>query len=370
MANTNETVHLRKRQRTHGGYSLYLDIYANGRRNYEYLKLYLVPENSRADKLKNQETMRLAEAVKAQRIVEIQNGRFGFDTPKMSKINLFAYWDEVMERRKKADSTGNYGNWYSAKTHLLKYAGTGDVKMADIDKKFCQGFKDYLRTTETKSGKPLSQNSRNSYFIKFRVFMQTALDEGIININPCSGIKPDKPSEEKREYLTIDEIKQLSKTPCTKDVLKRAFLFSCLTGLRWSDVNKLTWGDVRQQDGFRRIVFRQKKTKNLEYLDINPQAAALMGTPSDDNDRIFRGLKYSAQMNIELQRWCMTAGISKKITFHCGRHTFAVMMLTLGTEIYTVQKLLGHRELKTTQIYADILDKKKQDAVTQIPQVL
>ena len=120
MANTNETVHLRKRQRTHGGYSLYLDIYANGRRNYEYLKLYLVPENSRADKLKNQETMRLAEAVKAQRIVEIQNGRFGFDTPKMSKINLFACWDEVMERRKKADSTGNYGIWYSAKTHLLK----------------------------------------------------------------------------------------------------------------------------------------------------------------------------------------------------------------------------------------------------------
>lgn len=370
MANTNETVHLRKRQRTHGGYSLYLDIYANGRRNYEYLKLYLVPENSRADKLKNQETMRLAEAVKAQRIVEIQNGRFGFDTPKMSKINLFAYWDEVMERRKKEDSTGNYGNWYSVKTHLLKYAGTGDVKMADIDKKFCQGFKDYLRTAETKSGKPLSQNSRNSYFCKFRVFMQTALDEGVININPCSGIKPDKPSEEKREYLTIDEIKQLSQTPCTKDVLKRAFLFSCLTGLRWSDVNKLTWGDVRQQDGFRRIVFRQKKTKNLEYLDINPQAAALMGTPSDDNDRVFRGLKYSAQMNIELQRWCMTAGISKKITFHCGRHTFAVMMLTLGTEIYTVQKLLGHRELKTTQIYADILDKKKQDAVTQIPQVL
>ena len=370
MNNLKEPVKLRKRERTKGGYSLYLDITVDGKRTYEYLKLYLVPEVSRADKLKNQETMRFAEAIKAQRVIEIQNGRFGFENRKTAKINLFKYWDVVMERRKKEDSVGNYGNWYSVKTHLLKYAGTGNVRMCDVDEKFCQGFKDYLENAVTKSNKPLSPNSKNSYFIKFRVFMQTALQEGVIYKNPCAGIKPAAQSEEKREYLTMDELKVLAQTPCCKDVLKRAFLFSCLTGLRWSDVNKLRWSDVREQDGFKRIVFRQKKTKNLEYLDINEQASALMGDRTDDDNRVFVGLKYSAQMNLELQRWCMIAGITKKITFHCARHTFAVMLLTLGTEIYTVQKLLGHKELKTTQIYADILDKKKQEAVTKLPQIL
>lgn len=370
MVYIKEPVKLRQRERSRGGYSLYLDITINGKRTYEYLKLYLVPENNRADKLKNKETLRLAEAIRAQRVIEIQNGRFGFENNKNSKINLFEYWDIVMERRKKEDSTGNYGNWYSVKTHLLKYAGTGNVRMCDIDEKFCQGFKDYLENAVTKSNKPLSQNSKNSYFIKFRVFMQTALQEDVIYKNPCSGIKPVAQSEEKREYLTMDELKALAATPCSKEVLKRAFLFSCLTGLRWSDVNKLLWADVREQDGMKRIVFRQKKTKNLEYLDVNEQAAALIGNRADNNSRVFVGLKYSAQMNIELQRWCLTAGISKKITFHCARHTFAVMMLTLGTEIYTVSKLLGHKELKTTQIYADILDKKKQEAVNQFPQIL
>ncbi len=70
---------------------------------------------------------------------------------------------------------------------------------------------------------------------------------------------------------------------------------------------------------------------------------------------------------MELKRWAVRAGITKDITFHSARHTFAVLMMTLGAEIYTVQKLLGHREIHTTQIYAKIIDKKKQEAVDMIP---
>ena len=66
---------------------------------------------------------------------------------------------------------------------------------------------------------------------------------------------------------------------------------------------------------------------------------------------------------------CMKAGITKHITFHCGRHTFAVLQLSLGTEIYTLSKLLGHRELKTTQVYAQIMDEKKREAVNRIPEL-
>lgn len=71
-----------------------------------------------------------------------------------------------------------------------------------------------------------------------------------------------------------------------------------------------------------------------------------------------------------MQRWCDDAGIRKHITFHCARHTFATMMIDLGTDLYTVSKLLGHRNLSTTQIYAKIVDKKKQEAVMRVPSIL
>ena len=82
---------------------------------------------------------------------------------------------------------------------------------------------------------------------------------------------------------------------------------------------------------------------------------------------VFTGLRYTSYHNFELQRWILKAGITKPITFHCARHTFAVLQLTLGTEIFTLSKLLGHTELKTTQIYAKIIDEKKREAVNKIP---
>ena len=146
-------------------------------------------------------------------------------------------------------------------------------------------------------------------------------------------------------------------------------MFSCLTGLRKSDIEKLTWGEIRKQDDFTRIVFKQKKTGGQEYLDISAQAAAYLGPRKNDDDRVFEGFTYGAWTSLELKRWAVAAGITKNITFHCGRHTFAVMMLDLGADIYTVSKLLGHRELSTTQIYAKVLDKNKQAAVNLIPNI-
>ena len=124
---------------------------------------------------------------------------------------------------------------------------------------------------------------------------------------------------------------------------------------------------MQEFDGTTRIVFRQKKTKGLEYLDITDQAMRYMGQRGKPDERVFVGLKYSVWHNLALREWCLKAGITKHITFHCGRHTFAVLQLPLGTEIYTVSKLLGHRELKTTQVYAQIMDAKKREAVNRIP---
>ena len=183
------------------------------------------------------------------------------------------------------------------------------------------------------------------------------------------GIEGFKAAEVKRDYLTLEEIKALAATPCKYPCLKRSFLFSCLTGLRKSDIEKLTWGEVHKQGEYTRIIFKQKKTGGQEYLDITPQAEKYLGEPGQADELVFAGFSYGSYTSLELRRWCMASGIEKDITFHCARHTFAVLMLDLGADIYTVSKLLGHRELATTQIYAKVLDRNKQKAVSLIPDI-
>lgn len=370
MEKQKEPIRLRRKQLANGNISLYLDIYYNGKRDYEFLKMYLVPEKTKADKERNRQTLQLANSVKAKRIIEMQNGVYGFSSAFKLDVNFIDYYSSLTEKRKKDDSKGNHGNWDSAMKHLLKYC-KASTTFRDIDEDFCKGFKEYLETkARTKSGVPLSQNSQHSYFCKLKACITQAYEDKIIPENVCKKISPPKAGEAERDYLTVEEVKALSQAECRYPILKRAFLFSCLTGIRWSDINKMRWSEVQDFNGNIRIIFKQKKTKGQEYLDINPQAAALLGERGDNEERVFYGLKYSSYHNVALSQWCLRAGITKDITFHCGRHTFAVMMLNLGTDIYTVSKLLGHKELKTTQIYAKLLDKRKQEAVMLIPQIL
>jgi integrase len=216
---------------------------------------------------------------------------------------------------------------------------------------------------------PLAENSKVSYFNKFKACINQAVEDRIIAHNPLRGIEGFKVEEKERVYLTLEEVKAMAATECNYPWLKRAFMFSCLTGLRKSDIEKMTWSEVRQQGEFTRIVFKQKKTGGQEYIDLNPQAVEYMGERQQPDDLVFSGFHYSALVNLELKRWAMRAGIQKPVTFHSGRHTFAVLMLDLGADIYTVSKLLGHKEIHTTQIYAKVMDKKKQEAAMLIPDI-
>jgi len=380
MAGAKEPVRLRKRKMVSGNTSLYLDIYLDGRRSYEYLKLYLVPETGRKDKERNRQTLRLAEAIKAKRVVEVQNGKFGFESEYKLDTNFLDYYRHLCGQRHKTEgSHGNWGNWWSALKHLERYCRP-DMTFREVTPEWVQGFKDYLdHTARVKDKrkhittdydlKPLSQNSKVSYFNKVRACINQAFEDRIIPHNPLRGVEGFKTEEQERVYLTIEEVRAMAVGECRNPVLKRAFLFSCLTGLRKSDIEKMRWSEVRQEGDFTRIIFKQKKTGGQEYLDISPEAVPYLGQRGGGGDLVFRGFHYSACLLAELKAWAMRCGVTKPVTFHSGRHTFAVLMLDLGADIYTVQKLLGHKELATTEVYAHILDKKKQAAVTMIPHV-
>ena len=374
-----EPVRLREKALANGNKSLYLDIYRDGKREYEFLKLYLVPAKTPLDKQQNKETLATAQTIKAKRQIELQNGEYGFISQFKIDTPFLNYYRKMCEERQgNPESRGNWGNWHSCLKHLERYC-TEKTTFKDITTDWIDGFKDYLdnaakdaykrRNNDLAEAKPLSQNSKVSYFNKLRACINKAFEERIIPINPLRSVSGFKQAETERTYLIFDEVKKMAKTECKYPVLKRAFLFSCLTGLRKSDIEKMVWGEVQSFGNQTRIIFKQKKTGGQEYLDINPQAEAYLGERRKNTDRVFAGFKYNSQTLLELRRWALLSGITKDVTFHSGRHTFAVMMLDLGAEIYTVSKLLGHKELSTTQIYAKVLDKKKQEAVNLIPSI-
>lgn len=380
MEKSKEPVRLRQRVTSTGLTSLYLDIYVNGRRSYEYLKMYLIPEKTRADKEKNRQTLLMADAIRAKRLLEIRNGMYGFNNTKLaSEIRFFDYYRALCKKRYRTDSKGNWGNWYSCLHHLMKYEKRESITFADITPDWVQGFRNYLDNKamawehdvrKRVKERQLSNNSKMSYFNKLRACLNQAYEDRIISFNPMRGIEGFKAEEGTRMYLTFEEVQKLAQTPCDYPKIKDAFLFSCLTGLRRSDLLNLKWGDVYQQGEFTRIIFKQKKTDGQEYLDITSEATKLMGKRGNPDDNIFTDILSPTCTNNAIRVWVAKAGIQKDITFHCARHSFATMMLDLGTDIYTVSKLLGHREISTTQIYARVIDKNKQAAVASIPSIL
>lgn len=337
-----------------GNVSLYLDIYHKGVRSYEYLHLYLSPD--KRDREKNRETMMLAEAICAKRLVEVRNGQYGFTSP--VSVSMRDYVQTIISTKK-----GSTRRRYVALSNILQGYCRPSMMLTDITPAWFTGFLTHI----SKQG--LAPNTLAVYVATLRYIINQAHREGLLQTNPIANIKGVGYEETNRTYLTIDEVRKLAETPCPNEVTKRAFLFGCLTGLRNCDIRSLTWGDVHHQDGYTRIIYKQHKTKGQEYLDISAQASSLMGGRGRANDLVFPLMSWSS-VRKQLIAWGKRAKISKHVTFHASRHTFAVMMLGIGTDIYTVSKLLGHRELSTTQVYAKVLDKAKREAVDRMPNLL
>lgn len=339
-------------------------------RDFENLKLYLNSKpKSALEKKENKENLELAKKILAIREAEFYQGKFDIKNNIKSKRRLLDFFHEKMEE--KINSPKNYANWSATLVHLKRFISP-NLTFEEVDEAFLKRVRKYFdQEAKTKSETLLSENSKYSYFNKVKAVLRSAFDEGYLSTNYASKIQSFEQQESQREYLTHDELQQLANTECKYPVLKRAFIFSCLSGLRWSDINKMIWSEVREEyqggEKTTKVNFEQEKTGGIEYLYISEQARELLGERKYPSDRVFIGLKYSSVYNTELLRWCNRAGILKHITFHSARHTNAVLLLENGADIYTVSKRLGHSELRTTQIYAKMVDQKNKEAANLIP---
>ena len=376
-----EPVRIRFKELQNGNQSIYFDTYRNGKRVYDFPKLYIVPEKTDADKNKNRETLSLANKIKAQKILKIYSNETGFAANSMKQTaNFIDYIRKLADKKRTDGIRGVYQNYMGLIKHLTCYRGD-KISFKHITREYCSGFNEYLkiatngtykfRLSETYPSGILSAGSQHGYSRLLSVTLNCAVYEGIIHSNPMKNLsryERTKLPESNREYLTLDEIRQLVKFPCVKPIVKLAFLFACFSGLRFSDIKALCWGDIHTDNiGEKIIKFTQQKTGKHEFLQISNEALKFLPIRNEakDNEKIFilSGNYYTNQL---LKSWALTAGIQKRVTFHVGRHTNATLLLSLGVPIETVSKLLGHSSIKTTQIYAKVIDSNKRAAVSKL----
>jgi integrase len=377
-------VSLRQKKISKGRKSLYLDFYppiphpeTGEPTRREFLGLYIFEKpKTPIDKQHNAETLKIGDSIRQKREnflnkpeIYSQYEKEQLRLKELGEQCFIEYFRKLTNKRKGS----NLNSWTSALKYLDSFTN-GSLKFADLNQKFLEDFKEYLLTTKSnRSNKTtLSQNSAVSYFNKVKAALKQAYQDGFLPTDLNTKVKPIKAAETRREYLTLEELNKLVKTPCNDVFMKHAALFSALTGLRFSDIQKMTWGELEHINGQGYFLnFNQKKTKGVEVLPISEQAYRFTEGTKNPRDmpqdkHVFVGLKYSAYRNKHLFQWIGAAGITKDITFHCFRHTFATLQLFNGTDIYTVSKMLGHKDLKTTQVYAKIVDEAKRTAANKI----
>lgn len=368
-----EPVKVRTKKLADGSESFYLDIYVDGKRHYEFLKMYLLPEINASVKEQNRATLAAVETIKSKRIIEITNDKAGLKKTSVRSKILLSDWLEtyISEQERK----GARGLKLIKSVRLILSTYDSKTKMGEINKDWCLRFIDWLQYSyKTRWNNPLSPKSAADYVGYFSTALNAAVRAEVIPENPIMALTPEeriKVPESKREYLTIDEIKALIETECPRKDVKQAYLFSCYCGLRLSDVYALQWKDIILDGEQYRVSIVMQKTTTPIYLPLSKHAIRWLPerNNAEDGARIFAGLPAEPNINKVLTKWVAAAGINKKITYHTSRHSFATMMLTLGADLYTTSKLLGHANVKTTQIYAKIVDSKKVKAVNLVDNV-
>lgn len=362
-----ELVSLRRKPVSGGGSSLFLDYTVDGFRRKEYLKMYLVAERTDADREQNRQTMLQAQGMKAKRTAEIMSGNTGFlKERKETSETLLSY----MGKRKEFYSANGQASTARGLSSVMKLVSAyGDIPLRKLGKEYLTGLLAHFG----KSG--LGKGSQANYWGRIVTVLSSARREGLMESNPAELVDPRlKPSAPPsiREHLTLEEVRKLASAPMggSYPQIKDAFMFACFTGLRISDVRQLTWKQiVPMGEGRWQIEKVQQKTGGSVFIPLSANAMAWLPEMRSEGN-VFGRLPISPNvMERAVASWVKSAGITKKVTFHVSRHTFATLLLEYGTDIYTVSSMLGHSSVATTQIYAKVVDSRKRKAADSIPEL-
>lgn len=363
--NTSSAI-LIERKQSNGNIRLIVQLYASGSKVQESTGIIIKPTDSRKEK---SEKRMLAEQFRKKREEELKDVVLGVKKPVNRLDERFLdYFDNVALQY--SSSTKYIFN--NARNFIIEYGGE-NITFRQITKEWIRGFRSFLLGAKSHYAREIdgkkvylqiSQNTASNIFARVVSTLNRAASEDVIQYSPASGVEGIPNIESKRCYLNEDELQLLMDTPCMNQVSRRAFFFSCFTGLRYSDIRNLSWDNIEKTPEGYCIAITMQKTSTLIYQHISEQASLFLGERTEG--KVFKGLLQDCSVNDHLDKWAKKAGLTKKVTFHVARHTFATLLLKHKTDLYTVSKLLGHRKITTTQIYAKIVDETKIEAVNSL----
>ena len=358
------TVYVRKRKGANGKMHLYLDYYppvfnpiTRVSRRHESLGMFVYEDpKNQMEKNYNDETMKLAEAVRCKRSIAVMNNDLGFIEESFADKDFLEFFEYVSRHKDKS--------WTFSRAYFSKFMN-GKCRFKDLTIQLAEDYKMWLinglyvdpKSEDKRKRKPLNNNTISKYYTIFRAVLRLAYRGKCIRENINEHLENIPLKKTRREFLTVEEIIKLSRTECMYDVLKQASMFSILTGLRISDIRTLEWKHICEApDGKPCIRKRIEKTNTEETIFISEQALAYCGERKESG-LIFEGLRPGI-IDYAVKRWVEAAGIQKKISFHCFRHTYATLLVTQGVDIYTVSRQMTHTNVKTTQVYLHMVDRK------------
>lgn len=367
-------VTIRTKELKDGRKSIYFDIFNDGVRSYKFLKMYLEPETSAEARKANADKMKRAEKIRTELALELTYSRAGLeDRSFKANIRLVDWMEQYEDYQKRNGGSKSFqANIYATRQYVERY--DKDILLREVDGRFIDGFIDFLKKQTYTRGEKECKLAHNTICCRIRNLhsaLNYAVRQKLIAYNPCLDAETRVDEQEcRKSYLNVEEVKSLIDTPCSSDILKRAFLFSVFCGLRLGDVRSLTWRDIIKDGDNWRVEIRMQKTKEMLYLPLNRMARKWLCEPEhhESDDKIFKGLGTSFRETMD--NWMKDAGITKKVGYHTSRHSFAVLALDAGVDLYTCSSLMGHASIENTQVYADIMTGKKISTVALLDNVL
>lgn len=372
-------VSLRKKALANNKSSLYLDFFPpivnpktgkESRREFLGLQLFEKPKDD-IEKAQNKSNLEYADLIRAKRLMQIRDKEYGFKENITYNVDFIEFYTSIVDEYYNNGTKSNYSSWNASLNYYKAFAGS-KLKSHLLNESHIKKYRNFLLETKnlrTKSNK-LSINTASSYYKNFIMVLKKAYKEKVIEHNLAEDAEFIKEEETYREYLSEKELEILWNTDCEFPKLKYMAIFSALTGLRFIDVTILphcnVYSDIHQGNY---IKVREQKTGNLFNHPISETVINIINLQPKENEFVFGEVKYS-DITRPLKKWLTVSGITKKISFHNFRHTYATLQLANGTDIYTVSKLLGHKNVSTTQIYTKIMDKNKIVAANRINLIL